>query len=56
MSLEVPIEELERISLYDIAKKKREEREVLPVTRVLYVVYFNETTLAKVDVESSIKS
>jgi hypothetical protein len=35
MNLDVPSEELERFSLYDLALKKREERESPPITRLL---------------------
>ena len=55
MSLEVPLEELERTSLYDIARIKREEREQPPITRLVYVTYFSESTLQKIDIEQVLK-
>ena len=44
MILEVPTEELDRVSLYDIARKKREESST-PITRLLYTVYFSDSAL-----------
>lgn len=54
MILEVPTEELDRVSLYDIARKKREESST-PITRLLYTVYFSDSALQKIDIEAVLK-
>ena len=54
MILEVPTEELDRVSLYDVARKKREESST-PITRLLYAVYFSDSALQKIDIEAILK-
>jgi len=36
---------LERISLYDVVRQKREEEKLYPITRFVYTTYFSESAL-----------
>ncbi|CAD8114083.1 unnamed protein product [Paramecium sonneborni] len=48
MNQEIQVEQ--RLSLYDIVREKREEKQV-PISRMVYATYFSESAIQKIDVE-----